>query len=56
MNHRPTCPRCSAPVNRLRRSPGIVAAYPCNHWLTPDQAAAVRDAYHARQQAEGADQ
>jgi hypothetical protein len=40
---RPACPRCSTPVDRLRRSHAIVAAYPCNHWLTTAQAAVVRD-------------
>ncbi|MEU3452152.1 hypothetical protein ABZ671_00715 [Micromonospora sp. NPDC006766] len=35
------CPACGVPVARLRKSCGIVAAYPCTHWLTPDQAAAM---------------
>jgi hypothetical protein len=39
---RPACPCCGLPVDRLRRSLGIVAAYPCNDWLTPTQAADVQ--------------
>jgi hypothetical protein len=35
---KPSCASCSQPVDRLQRSFGIVAAYPCYHWLTSDQA------------------
>ncbi|WP_431728611.1 hypothetical protein [Verrucosispora sp. TAA-831] len=34
----PRCPVCATPVQVLRVSVGVVAAYPCLHWLTPGQA------------------
>ena len=39
---RPECPCCGLPVDRVRKSRGIFAAYPCNDWLTPEQADEVR--------------
>lgn len=43
-DHRQPCPVCAATVVRLQRSAGVAAAYPCNCWLTPAQAFALRDA------------
>ena len=45
---RPVCPKCSKRVDRMQRSHGVVAVYPCNHWLTPGQAQTVADEYWRR--------
>lgn len=42
---KPPCARCRARVERLQPSFGLVAAYPCNHWLTERQADVVRQRY-----------
>lgn len=39
---KPSCASCRQPVDRLQRSLGIVAAYPCRCWLTVEQADMVR--------------
>ncbi len=39
---RPHCARCSDRVDRMQRSRGIVAAYPCLHWLTRGEANAMK--------------
>lgn len=38
---KPSCANCSQPVDRLQRSCGVVAAYPCQCWLTKGQANSV---------------
>ena len=47
---RPACPTCGGPIDRMRRSQGVIAAYPCLHWLTPAQAETVRDRAHTGRQ------
>lgn len=44
---RPACPVCAGPVDQMRRSAGVVAAYPCLHWLTPGQAKTATDRWRA---------
>ena len=44
---RPVCPVCGAPIDRMQRSFGVVAAYPCTCWLTPLRADAVADLFRA---------
>lgn len=51
MNERPPCPACTLGVTGLRGSYGVVAAYPCNDWLTPAQASTVRDQARAAREA-----
>ncbi|RKR92794.1 hypothetical protein BDK92_7276 [Micromonospora pisi] len=46
-DRRPTCPTCVGPVDRMQRAFGVVAPYPCGHWLTPDQAQAIADQHRA---------
>jgi hypothetical protein len=46
--NRPDCPACRGPVQRMQRCHGVVASYPCNCWITPDQAQTVVDDYRAR--------
>lgn len=36
MAERLACPTCTAPVDRLQRSYGVVATYPCGCWLHED--------------------
>lgn len=43
VKRRPACPNCADRIHRMQRSLGVVAAYPCNCWLTPAQAQAVAD-------------
>ncbi|MGI5178660.1 hypothetical protein ACQEVZ_20220 [Dactylosporangium sp. CA-152071] len=45
---RPACPACSATVDRLQRSYGVVAAYPCSCWLTPAAAQQLVDEHRTR--------
>lgn len=35
---KPSCASCRQPVDRLQRSFGVVAAYPCLCWLTKGRA------------------
>jgi hypothetical protein len=44
---KPCCARCQARVDRLQRSYGIEAAYPCRCWLTVEQADVVREHFRA---------
>lgn len=47
--NRPSCAHCGQPVDRMRDSRGIVVAYPCGDWHTPDQARAIVNAWRATQ-------
>lgn len=38
MTTRPQCPTCAAPIDRMQRSYGVVCPYPCQDWLSPDDA------------------
>lgn len=45
---RQRCPECGVPVTRLQRAaptraPGVVIAYPCQHWLAADRFTTVSD-------------
>jgi hypothetical protein len=42
---RPACPVCAADVDVLQDCYGVVAAYPCNDWLTPAAAHQIARAY-----------
>jgi len=53
VTNRPTCPRCRAPVERLQRSVGVVAVYPCGCWLSPKAARALVDEHRARSECVG---
>lgn len=50
MSQRPICPTCADPIYRMQRTPGAVAAYPCNHWLPPAVAQRIADQHHATQE------
>lgn len=45
---RPVCPTCAQPLDRMQRCHGVVAAYPCTHWLTPRQARTIADQHRRR--------
>ena len=48
MDKRPTCPACASPIDRMQHSFGIVAAYPCNCWLTRNIARQMAAAWRTR--------
>ncbi len=49
---RPTCPECGAVIDRMQRTLGVVATYPCNCWLTPAAARRVAEQWRRAQQPE----
>lgn len=46
----PICPGCRSAIDRMRRTPDLVAAYPCGCWLTPGQAQTIAERHHAARQ------
>ncbi|MFG1659057.1 hypothetical protein ACGFIY_21245 [Micromonospora chersina] len=46
----PSCPGCGSRIDLMRRTPDLVAAYPCGCWLTPGQAEAIAERHRAARQ------